>query len=220
MTDVCVFSLFAVCDSKTPSCDGDADTTRNGRRSIELLSIHCGHYECWLDVSAIEKILKFHWLLLLVALIMTRSVRLPPYSLPNSFLLILRKLNCSSLLYHNNSLNTILPFIYLETPYSRLLMLLAVLVSSTMKVWHLHNIYLSFLIHAFAICVISDVFVVLLIKLLPALLPHFSFTLKLTIITIFYSICLHLKRIVFNFSSVLLLMLSPKLLNLIAILTF
>jgi len=59
-----------------------------------------------------------------------------------------------------------------------------------------------------------------LIKLLPALLLLLSFTLKLTIVTLFYVICLQLKRIVFNLSLTLLLVLSPKLLNFITILLF
>jgi len=47
-------------------------------------------------------------------------------------------------------------------------------------------------------------------KLLPALLL-LSSTLKLTIVTFFYLICLQLKPIVFNLSSTLLLVLSSKL---------
>jgi len=42
-------------------------------------------------------------------------------------------------------------------------------------------------------------------KLLPALLLPLSFAVKLTVATLFYSICLPLKLIVFNFSSTLLL---------------
>jgi len=57
----------------------------------------------------------------------------------------------------------------------------------------------------------------LLIKLLPAPLLLLSFTLKLTIVTLFYSICLLHKRIVFNLSLTLLLLLSPKLLNFITV---
>jgi len=44
----------------------------------------------------------------------------------------------------------------------------------------------------------QDVFIILLIKLLHAILLLFSFTLNLTIVTLFYSICLLLKRIVFT----------------------
>jgi len=49
-----------------------------------------------------------------------------------------------------------------------------------------------------------------LIKLIPAPLLLFSFILKLTIVTLFYSIYLLHKRIIFNLFLPLLLMLSPK----------
>jgi len=60
-------------------------------------------------------------------------------------------------------------------------------------------------------------FVILLIKLLPAPLLLLAFIIKLTIVTLFYSIYLLHKRIVFNLSLTLLLVLSPKLLNFITI---
>jgi len=47
-----------------------------------------------------------------------------------------------------------------------------------------------------------------------------SFILKLTIVTLFYSINLLNKRIIFNLSLTLLLVLSPKLLNFITLLLF
>jgi len=53
---------------------------------------------------------------------------------------------------------------------------------------------------------------------MPALLLLFSFTLKLTILTLFYSICLQLKRI--NLFRTMLLVQSPKLLNSIPWLLF
>jgi len=51
-------------------------------------------------------------------------------------------------------------------------------------------------------------FLILLIKLLLALLLLFLFALKLTSVTLFYFICQQIKRIVFNLSSTLLLVLS------------
>jgi len=60
----------------------------------------------------------------------------------------------------------------------------------------------------------------ILIKLLPAPLLLFSFILKLTFVTLFYSIYLLHKLIVFNLSVTLLLVLSPKLLNFITLLVF
>jgi len=65
-----------------------------------------------------------------------------------------------------------------------------IVVLSLIKLCHLHNVSLLFLNHAFANS--YDVFVILLL-----LLP---FTLKLTIVTLFYSICLLHKRIVVNLS--------------------
>jgi len=57
----------------------------------------------------------------------------PTGFLTNSCLLILQKLTCSSLAY-NNSLNSmILPFIYITISYTRLLILLAILVLSLIK---------------------------------------------------------------------------------------
>jgi len=54
--------------------------------------------------------------------------------LPTSSLLILLKLSFSSLVYHNNSLTSIiLPFIYLTMSYSHPLILLAILVLSLIK---------------------------------------------------------------------------------------
>jgi len=52
--------------------------------------------------------------------------------------------------------------------YSHLLILLTILVSSLIKICHLHNTSPLFLNHTSAIFVILDVFVILLIKLLPA----------------------------------------------------
>jgi len=84
---------------------------------------------------------------------------------------------------------------------------------------HLHNVSLPllFLNHAFTTFVTKDVFVIILIKILPAVLILLSFTLKMIIVNLFYSICLHLKRIVFNLSWTLLL--STKLLNFITLLS-
>jgi len=67
---------------------------------------------------------------------------------------------------------------------------------------------------------LPQLFVILLIKLLPAPLLLLSFILKVTIVTLFYSIYLLQKRIVFNLSLTLLLVLSPKLLNFITLLLF
>jgi len=64
------------------------------------------------------------------------------------------------------------------------------LVSSLIKICHLHNISLLFLNHASTIFVTQDVFVILLMKLLPAPLLVLSLILKLTIVTLFYSIYL------------------------------
>jgi len=65
-----------------------------------------------------------------------------------------------------NSLNSIiLSFMYLTMSYSHLLILLAILVSSLIKICNLHNISLLFLNHASTIFVTLDVFVILLIKL-------------------------------------------------------
>jgi len=55
---------------------------------------------------------------------------------------------------------------------------------------------------------------------MPEPLLLLSFILKLTIVTLFYSIFLLHKRIVFNMSLTLLLVLSPKLLNFITLLLF
>jgi len=145
----------------------------------------------------------------------------PTGCLPISCLVILLKLSFLSLVYHNNSLNSIiLPFIYITISYSHLLILLAILVSSLIKICHLHNISPLFLNHASTIFVTLDVFLILLIKLLPAPLLFLSYILKLTIVTFFYSIYLLHKRIVFNLSLTLLLVLSPKLLNFIILLLF
>jgi len=57
--------------------------------------------------------------------------------------------------------------------------------------------------------------VILAIIDLYAPLLLLSFILKLTIVTLFYSIYLLHKRVVFNLSLTLLLVLSPKLLNFI-----
>jgi len=66
---------------------------------------------------------------------------------------------------------------------------------------------------------ICDVFVILLIKLLPVPLLLLSFILKLTFVNLFYSIYLLHKRIVFNLSlTLLLIVLLPKLLNFITLL--
>jgi len=94
-----------------------------------------------------------------------------------SCLLILLNLSFSSLICHNNSLNSIiLPLIYLTMLH--LLILLAILVSSLMVSSHLHNRSLLFLNHASTIFVTQDVFVILLIKLLPAPLLFLLFTLS------------------------------------------
>jgi len=69
-------------------------------------------------------------------------------SSPISCLLILLKLSFSSLVYHSNSQNSIiLLFIFLTMSYSHLLILLVILVSSFIKICHLHNISLLFLNH-------------------------------------------------------------------------
>jgi len=54
------------------------------------------------------------------------------------------------LVYHNNSLNSIiiLPFIYLTMSYSHLLILLVILLSSLIQICHLRNISPLFLNHA------------------------------------------------------------------------
>jgi len=77
------------------------------------------------------------------------------------------------------------------------------------KICNLLNISLLFLNHASTVFVILDVFVILLINILPALLLPLPFTLKLTIVTYFCYICLQLKLIVLNSSSTLLLVLIP-----------
>jgi len=62
-----------------------------------------------------------------------------------SCFLIILKLSFSFLVYYSNCLNSIiLPFIHM-------LILLAILVSSLIKICHLHNISLLFLNHAFTI---------------------------------------------------------------------
>jgi len=69
-------------------------------------------------------------------------------------LLILLKLSFSSLVYHNNSLNSIiLTFNYLTMSYFHLLILLAIFVSSLIQICHLHKISLLFLNHASTIFV-------------------------------------------------------------------
>jgi len=69
------------------------------------------------------------------------------------------------------------------------------------KICHLHNISLLFVNHASTILFVTkDVFVKLLIKLLPASLLLLSFTRKLTIVTLFYSIYLQQKLTIFNLS--------------------
>jgi len=65
------------------------------------------------------------------------------------------------------------------------------------KLCHLRNKYLLFLNHVFTIIVTRDVFVIPLIKLLPPLLLHLVLFLKLTIVTLFYFICIQLKLIVY-----------------------
>jgi len=86
----------------------------------------------------------------------------------------------------------------------------------------LHNISVLYLNLASTIFVTYDAFIILLIKLLPAQLLLVSFILKLIIVTLFYSIYLLLKRIVFNLflTLLLVLVLSPKLLNFITLLLF
>jgi len=55
------------------------------------------------------------------------------------------KTEFSSVVYHNNSLNSIiLPFIYLTISYFDLLILLVILVSSSIKICHLRNTYLLY----------------------------------------------------------------------------
>jgi len=69
-------------------------------------------------------------------------------------LLILLKMSFSSLVYHNNSINSvILKFIYPTMSYSLLLILLLILVSFLIKIYHLSNISLLFLNHASSIFV-------------------------------------------------------------------
>jgi len=64
------------------------------------------------------------------------------------------KLSFSSLVYHNNSLNSIiLLFIYLTMSYSHLLILLVILMSSLIKTCHLRKVSLLFLNHASSIFV-------------------------------------------------------------------
>jgi len=58
--------------------------------------------------------------------------------------------------------------------YSHSLILLAILVLSLIKSCHLHNISLQFLNHGFTIFMTQDIFVILLIKLLPAPVPDLS----------------------------------------------
>jgi len=91
----------------------------------------------------------------------------PTECLPIFCILILFKLSFSFLVYHNNSLNSvILQFIDLTMSYSHLLILYVILVSSLINICHLDNISLLFLNHA------STIFVNLLIKLYC--LYHFS----------------------------------------------
>jgi len=78
-----------------------------------------------------------------------------------------------------------------------MLILLIILVSSLIKIYNLPNISLLFLNHASTIFVTYDVFVILLIKLLPAPLLLLSYILKLTVVTLFYSIYL-LHKLVIN----------------------
>jgi len=75
--------------------------------------------------------------------------------IPSNFLsLILLKLSFSSLVYHNNSQNSIIPpFIHLTMSYSHKLILLAILVLSLIKICHLHDLSLLFLNHASTIFV-------------------------------------------------------------------
>jgi len=115
--------------------------------------------------------------------------------LPMSCLLILQNLSFSYLIYHSNSLNSIiLPFIYL-----------------TMSCSHLGVIFDTNLSFAKYISAVSNscfhnvrdlrhIRNILLIKLLPAPLLLHSFTLKLTIVTLFYSIYLLHKQIIVNLS--------------------
>jgi len=72
----------------------------------------------------------------------------------SSYILIFLKLSLSSLVYQNDSLNSIiLPIIYLTMSYSHLLMLPAILVSSHITICHFHNISLLFPNHAFTVIV-------------------------------------------------------------------
>jgi len=138
----------------------------------------------------------------------------------NSVSLILLKLSFSSLVYFSNSLNSIiLPFIYLTMSYSHMLILLAILVSSLIKICHLHNI--------------SDVSKSCFHNIRD--LRHIRNTTDQTtastiatslihsIIDYCNSLLLNLpatQTIVFNLSWTLLFVLSPKLLNFITLLLF
>jgi len=96
---------------------------------------------------------------------------------------VLLKQSFSSLVYHNNSLNSIiLSFIYLTISHCHLSIVLAVLVSFFLN--------MSFAQHFSAVCKscfhnVRYVFVIILIKVLPALLLLLSITLKLTFVALF-----------------------------------
>jgi len=98
-----------------------------------------------------------------------------------------------------------------------LLILLVISLSSMIKICHLRNKSLLSVNRTFKIFVIWDVFVILWIKLLPALLLPIISTL-LTIAILFYSLCLPLELIVFDFSSTLTAIKTPKFHHIIPIL--
>jgi len=82
------------------------------------------------------------WISLITSLTLkTLSLTYSTRCLPTSSLLILLKLRFSYLVYHNNSLySIILLFIYLTVSYSHhQVILLAILVSSLIKICHSHN---------------------------------------------------------------------------------
>jgi len=117
--------------------------------------------------------------------------------LPISCLLILLILTFSSLVYHNNSLNSlILPFIYLTMSYSHLLILLVILVSSLKKnlsfAQHISSISKSCFLNICDLrCIRNTIDQTTACTIALILL---SFILKLTIVTLFYSIYLLHKR--------------------------
>jgi hypothetical protein len=129
---------------------------------------------------------------------------------------ILPKLNFSSLVLRSNSLcSTLLKFIFQTMSLSHMLILLVTLVSSLIKksfVCSTHLLYLQILLSQYSRPSAYSQYYGSHYRLL-LLSPHLSFIPKLITATLFFSIFLLLKSIVFSFFSTLLSVPSPELQN-------